>query len=126
MKRLIKLNLVGLDENGRYRQIAPPIAVENKLSTMATRKFNRELMKQAIHSMENDSFETRDLSSTTFTLDPEFIPYAVDRIRNFRRSLTKELENLGNRKEVYALTVQIFPLTQVKKGRSAKNTKESQ
>lgn len=115
MRRLEKLGHITFDENGNARQGSAPIVVENDRTTEATQRFNRGLIEKALHSMEQDSFDTRDLSSIVFTMDPQFVPYTVERIRNFRRSLSNELENLGVRKEVYALTVQIFPLTRGEK-----------
>ena len=62
-------------------------------------------------SLEQDSFEIRDHSSTTMAIDPALIPYARQRIREFRRELTEELEGKGNRSEIYNLTVQIYPVS---------------
>ncbi len=112
MHRLIELGMVSKDETGRYHQSLGPIVVENKESSRAARKFHSGLIKKAIETMNERPFSERDLSSTVFTLSPEFIPYAVERIRNFRRSLTRELEGLGDQTEVYAITVELFPLTQ--------------
>lgn len=111
MQRLTELGLVSCLEDGSYRQTTGPIVVENKDSSRAAKKFHSGLLKKALAAMNKGSFSERDLSSTVFTLSPEFIPYAVERIRNFRRSLTRELEGLGAQSEVYAITVELFPLT---------------
>jgi hypothetical protein len=59
--------------------------------------------------MENDPMPLRDLSSTTFAMDPKQVGHALKRIREFRRELSRELEEFGNPQEVYNLTVQLFP-----------------
>ncbi|MCU1441761.1 MAG: hypothetical protein JWP85_2758 [Rhodoglobus sp.] len=109
MQRLLNLGIVEQDASGKWKQKSGPIIVENTRSTESTRKFQRQLMGKAVDSMLNDPMEARDLSSTTFAMDPKHIPFAVKRIREFRRQLTDELEAFGEAKEVYNLTVQIFP-----------------
>jgi uncharacterized protein (TIGR02147 family) len=109
MQRLFNLKIIVQDGEGKWRQKPGPIIVENTKSTSSTRKFQKQLMAKAVHSLENDSIEKRDFSSTTFAMDPKLVPYALERIRQFRRQLTDELETLGTPKEVYNLTVQIFP-----------------
>ena len=112
MGRLLKLGIIKKNERGRYVQTGAPIIMENKKSSLAAKRFNQDLIKKALRAMTDLPFETRDLSSTTFTLNPEYLPYAVERIRNFRRSLTRELETLGDQTQVYAITVQLFPISE--------------
>jgi hypothetical protein len=42
-------------------------------------------------------------------MNPKNVPYAIERIRAFRRQLTDELEVMDESEEVYNLTVQLFP-----------------
>lgn len=110
LKRLFDLNLIEKNQKtGRWQQSSQPIVVENTESTSYTRKFQKQLLEKAIESLESDPIEKRDVSSITFAFDPAHIPYALKRIRQFRRELTEELESFGNPQEVYNLTVQIFP-----------------
>lgn len=109
-QRLIHLDLIKKN-NGRWKQTGKPIKIENQVSTEITRKFHRGLLEKAMDSLENDPVEVRDFSSMTFAMDPKHIPYAKQRIREFRRDLVAELEAKGNPKEVCNLTVQIYPVT---------------
>lgn len=109
IQRLMKFELIERTDDGRYRQSSGPIVVENTTSTVWTRKFQQQLISKAVESLQNDPIELRDFSSTTFAMDSQHIPYAVKRIREFRRGLTRELEAFGSPQEVYNLTVQIFP-----------------
>lgn len=111
MERLTRLNYIEKSKGGKYIQSVQPIVIENTNPTMAAKSFNKQLLKKASESMDEDPSSTRDLSSIIFAMDPSQIPYAVKRIREFRRELCGELENLKNQKEVYALAVQIFPLS---------------
>ena len=110
MSRLVDLDFVA-NENGKWRQTGKPIKVENEVSTVSTKKFQRQLIEKSLESLDNDPIEKRDFSSTTMAIDPKHIPYAKERIRQFRRELCSELEVKGNPKEVYNLTVQIYPVT---------------
>jgi uncharacterized protein (TIGR02147 family) len=96
---------------GVWKQTGKPIKIENPVSTKVTRSFNKKLIGKAIESLEYDPIELRNLSSTTFAVDTAQLPFAIKRIREFRRKLTAELEKKGTPKEVYSLTVQLFPLT---------------
>ncbi len=110
LKRLFDLDLLVKDEkSNRWQQKPGPIVVENSESTAYTRRFQNQLMNKALESLEADPIMVRDHSSTTFSMNPKNIPYALKRIRSFRRELTKELEDMGEKEEVYNLTVQIFP-----------------
>lgn len=113
LDRLQRLGMIR-KYKGKWKQCSKPIKVENKVSTSATRKFQEQLLQKALASLENDPIEVRDFSSMTLAIDPELIPYAVERIRAFRRDLTADLESKGRPKEVYNLTVQIFPVSKVK------------
>jgi uncharacterized protein (TIGR02147 family) len=97
--------------NGRYKQKPKPIVVENKNPSQSARSFNRRLIQKALESIDNTAFHERDVSSIVFAMDPSLVEYAIERIRNFRRSLSRELEMLGEPQEAYALSVQLFPLS---------------
>lgn len=111
------LKELGLVENikGKWKQTGKAIKVENNVSTAGTRKFQKQLLEKAIESLENDPMEVRDFSSMTLAMDPKNIPYAKERIRQFRRELTAELEAKGRPEEVYNLTVQIYPVSKGEK-----------
>ena len=110
LERLLALKLIAR-EGGRYRPTGLPIHVGNSISTAAARTFQTQLLEKAIESLENDPFETRDGSSMTMAIDPKQIPFARERIRQFRRELTEELEAMGKPSEVYNLVVHLYPVT---------------
>lgn len=114
MERLIKLNLVK-EVRGRTKQTGSPIRLDNKVSTKATKNFQKQLLEKSLHSLETDPLDVRNHSSITMAIDPKSIPHAVERIKDFRRELFKELESFGTPSEVYNLSVQLFPLTKIKK-----------
>lgn len=114
MKRLVDLKLVGM-VNGRWKQVGQPLKLENQVSTVATRRFHGEHLKNALRSLEVDPFEIREHCGVTLALDPKLIPEAKEKIKSFRRSLARLLEKSGDCKEAYHLSIQLFPLSRAKK-----------
>ncbi len=111
MERLERMGLVA-KQGARWRQTGLPLKVENSVSTPATRRFQHQILEKAIHSLENDPMEVRHMSSTTLAMDPSQIPYAREKIRQFRRQLARSLERKGPRTVVYNLATQIYPISQ--------------
>lgn len=109
--RLVRLRMIEKDKEGRWKQTQRPIVVENKISTTATKGFQSQLLKKAHESLQNDPIEIRDHSSITFAMNPRNMPMAIEKIREFRRKLCKELEDIGNPEEVYNLCVQLYPVS---------------
>jgi transcriptional regulator with XRE-family HTH domain len=122
MERLERLGLVQKNADGQWRQSGKPIRMENQLSTAAARSFHTQLLNKAAQSLELTPFESRDVSSITFAMDPKLLSYAQQRIRQFRRELCEELEKLSAPSEVYHLSVQLFPLTQVNSRSKSQST----
>ena len=111
IERLQRLGLVEKDNQGKWKQAGTPIRFDNQDSTAATRKYYRQLLSRALESLEHDPAETRDFTSMTLAIDPKDLGLAREKIRAFRRSLTRELESRGKPKQVYNLNIQIFPLS---------------
>ena len=110
MERLIRLGLV--EQQGQcWKQTGLPLKIENSISTAATQKFHKQLLQRAVHSLENDSRDKQNFSCMTLSMDPEMIPYAIEKIKKFRRILADELEKAKPGKEVYNLTIQLFPVS---------------
>ncbi|MGZ3653762.1 MAG: TIGR02147 family protein [Bdellovibrionota bacterium] len=110
MDRLVSLDLVQ-EVKGKWRRTHKPIKIENQKSTPNTRNFQRQLIEKALESLDRDPIEIRDFSSITLPMHPRQIPYAKERIRQFRRELAAELRQKDSPKEVYNLTVQIYPIS---------------
>jgi uncharacterized protein (TIGR02147 family) len=112
IERLQRLELIEPVGKNRWRQSGKPLRVGNSVSTEITRKFHRQLLEKAVESLENHPVELRDFSAMTFALNPSQIPYARERIRDFRRELVRDLEAKASPTHVYEFTVQMFPVSQ--------------
>lgn len=111
MHRIERLGLVAQDSKGKWTQSSRPIAIENSVSTPATRSHHRQLLQKAGEVLDNSAIEERDFSATTFAMNKKDINFALLRIREFRRALVLELEQRSIPDSVYELSVQLFPLT---------------
>ncbi len=114
VRRLVRLGIIE-EKDGKWVRKAKDLRFPNQKSTVATRRFQSQLLKKAAESLQRDSFEEREVSSLTFAMSPQNIDYAREKIRQFRYELSEELESLGPKEEVYNLTVQICPVTRRKK-----------
>lgn len=113
--RLVRLGVIAQKDDGRWRQTKKSFRLDPRYSTAATRRFQLQLLQKSIESLENETLEKRDHTSTTFAMDPALLPYAKARIQKFRRELSSELEQLGTPRQVFNLTVQFFGCSKEKK-----------
>ena len=112
IERLKRLHLVSRIGK-RWKQTGLPLKVDNAISTAATRKFHRQLLEKALDALENEPFERREFYSITTAINPKVVPNARRRIKSFGRQLVKEMEEEGPAREVYHLTIQLFPVTRL-------------
>lgn len=76
----------------------------------AIRTYHRQVLKLADKAIQQQSFETRDFSNVTFTVAPEKIELAKEKIAQFRQELA-ELLDCDKATEVYQLSIQLFKMT---------------
>ncbi|MGE0764547.1 MAG: TIGR02147 family protein [Bdellovibrionales bacterium] len=124
MARLERLNLIE-KKQGRWKQKGKAIAFNNTNSTAATIRFNRQILEQAIRSIENDPFERRAMSASTFEMDSKLVPMAREELKKWRRTTSERWRKTGHADQVYCLAVQLFPLSRIiNKKRGVKNEKK--
>ncbi|MBS1958548.1 MAG: TIGR02147 family protein [Bdellovibrionales bacterium] len=118
LERLQRLEMIELDSKGRLvRMPENHSTVGAPFMSAAFRKLQKQILEQAIHAMENVAIEQRDQSSLTMAIDPGLIPEAKLMIKKFRRDLCALLQSKGPiQKEVYQLSISLFPAKQNPKG----------
>ena len=84
-------------------------------SQQGVRSFHRGMLSQAITSLENVKVERRDITTGTFTVHMKDMPKMKEKIHKFRETLMTEFET-DQGSEVFALNIQLIPLTKEKKG----------
>jgi len=98
-------------EGGKYvRQAGQDrVFLGHSRTTPALRAFHRQLLEKAIHSLENDSPESRDFTGWTLAIDPDRLPEARNLIETFASNLCSFLCS-GKQKKVYQLELCLYPL----------------
>lgn len=107
IQRLLDLGLLEVSD-GKYRKSHGQLTTADKHITDASLKLHqRQVLEKAIHSLENDSIDTRSNTSMTMSIDPELIPAAKVMIEGFTNQLCAFLES-GARRQVYELNINLF------------------
>jgi uncharacterized protein (TIGR02147 family) len=109
LQRLRKLGLVRLNGE-KWSSTHSHIRVKSTPSK-AIRAYHKQMLKMASEALDQQSFEERDFSNLTFTVDPSQLELAKLKILEFRREMA-QLLNGSSASEVYQLSVQLFRLTQ--------------
>lgn len=109
IERLIKVGLM-VEEDGQWKKSDGHLTTADKtVTTPALRKHQRDVLAQAMLSLENDPIEIRNMAGVTMAIDPEKIDLAKKMIQEFIHNLATFLEG-GKKKEVYQLSISLFPL----------------
>jgi uncharacterized protein (TIGR02147 family) len=109
LQKLIELELLVYDK-GAYKASGLQFKTPTDILNSSLKNHTIQTFELAQESILRDPVELRDFSTVTMAIDPDDLPVAKSMIKNFRKKLTKKLES-GNKKEVYKLSVQLFPLS---------------
>jgi uncharacterized protein (TIGR02147 family) len=112
IQRMIRIGLLKQDENGKLTKEQKYIVNYKEGDTSAAHKsFQKEVIKKALESIDSTPQPEKDITSITFAIDESKIPIAKERIKNFRRALSEELET-GKQTRVYNLAIQLYPISE--------------
>ena len=107
--RLVRMGILQKKGKG-FIQIAPPLTTTQDILDQSIQKNHIQNLHLAAQRLEEVSLEHREFTSVTFASNPKKIKEAKQMIRNFKRKLTRFLEDT-DKLEVYTLAIQLFPLT---------------
>ncbi|MGE3759829.1 MAG: TIGR02147 family protein, partial [Pseudobdellovibrionaceae bacterium] len=110
IERLTRLELL-TSEGGIFKLTMKEVKTVDNISNLAIRKGNTQLLRKAQTSLEMDPVDVRDVTTLTLPVDMSKMGEARKLIRKFHDEFS-ELMNKGEKKEVYCLGVQFFPLTE--------------
>ena len=111
VETLLNLEMLERDEKtGRYRATGIQYKTPTDVANISLKNHTLQTLELANNSLLNDPVEVRDFSTVTMAIDPNNLDEAKKMIKDFRRRLSKKLET-GNKKEVYKLAIQLFPLS---------------
>lgn len=111
VETLLNLGMLEKDElKGNYKATGIQYKTPSDIANISLKTHTFQTLDLARESLISDPIESRDFSTVTMAIDPRNIDEAKRMIQVFRRRLTKRLES-GNKKEVYKLAIQLFPLS---------------
>ncbi len=105
-----KLNILTIDKSGKLVQTKKQIGTEADVSQEAIKRFHEQMLMLAQSSIREVSVEERDISGTTFNIDPKDLPLLKNELRKIRQSFYQKYESKPG-KATYQLNIQLFPLT---------------
>lgn len=109
MERMLRLGLLEQTEEGA-KATGIQYQVDPGIATPALKKAQRQNLEIATTALETTEFEERDFTAITLCFDPDRMSEAKALIKEFRKRFSDIMES-GEKKEVYKLCVQLFPLT---------------
>lgn len=89
-----------------------PEKTSDQIPSQAIRTFHKGLLDLAKDKIETVPIDKRDFSSVVMTIDPSKIDFLKSEIQSFRRKLCTFAED-GEKKQVYTLNIQLYPLSTV-------------
>jgi uncharacterized protein (TIGR02147 family) len=109
---LMRLDL--LEKNPKTKKLSPTeeqFEAVSEVANAAMKKAARQDLELSLAALEETEFSERDFTAMTLCFDPARMKEAIRMIKNFRRHFSNVMES-KNKKEVYRLNVQLFPLTE--------------
>jgi len=116
VRLLIRLELIREDESGRYMQTDTAITTGPQWNSAAINAFQEETIGLAREAIARHPKATRDISTITMAITGEQFAEIKERIREFRASLIKYVNEDTSPDRVYHMNIQLVPLTKLTKG----------
>lgn len=118
LERLHQLGYIKQSPSGRWKLLSGGITtIPNKFTSAAFREHEIQVLEKAILAIEEIPFEERDQSSMTMAIDARKITEAKQMLLKFRREFCRSLEATGEKNAVYYLSISLFPVVNLTKGR---------
>jgi uncharacterized protein (TIGR02147 family) len=112
LKLLLELGLIVKNpETERYEQREPTLTTEHEVTALGAANFHRQMMARAAESIDTVPSALRDLAALTVCVNPTVAAEVKRRIHQFREAIAELCDAAPERKVVYQLNVQWFPLS---------------
>ncbi len=111
-QHLLQLGLVQETKDQSFEKVNKRFKTTEDIVSLALQKSHEESTQLALAKLRTTPVTERDYSSVTVAVNPKKINEAKSCIRKFRREMEAILEK-GEKTEVYQVSVQFFPLTEI-------------
>lgn len=117
IERLSRLGLIKVEKKDdselKFTRTSAPITTSKDIPSSAIRIFQKQILAKSILAVDEVPVDMRDISSIVIPFNPKDIDDLKKELSTLRRSLASKYESEDG-EEVYALSVQFFPLTKIK------------
>lgn len=114
-QRLLRLGLLERHpKTGKLKATGDQFEAISAIAHPALKKACRQNLELAVKALDESNFEERDFTAITLCFNPSKMLEAKKLIKNFRRNFCRAMES-HEKKEVYKLSLQLFPLSKGKK-----------
>jgi len=110
---LLRLGLLVRNADQQWVTTGKHFTTTHEVRDASIRRNHAQALDLAQQALEQVPIELRDFSASVVCVDPDLLPAAKKRLRELRREIADLLES-GKKKEVYRLSIQLFPLTRSK------------
>lgn len=111
LSRLTRLGFLRY-EDGKYIATRTEGTTTNNIPSEAIRRFHRQILTKAEESLEKHNVQDRDHTAIVFSFNKKDLPEIKERIRQFRRQLSREYQDAQAANAVYCMSIQLFELTE--------------
>jgi uncharacterized protein (TIGR02147 family) len=98
--------------NDKWQPREPDRSTTKDIPSKVVRQFHKQILERAALAIESKPIEERDYFSVLFAMNAQNMAIAKEKIAEFRRSLTQELNLNEDRDGVFCLALQFFELTE--------------
>jgi uncharacterized protein (TIGR02147 family) len=114
IESLVRLGLLEWSSTpGGARRLKPTgrqFTTTNDIPSTSIRRNHAQGLELAREALNDVPVELREFTATVLAIDPKRLPLAKERLRAIKRELAELLE-AGTPREVYRLSIQLFPLS---------------
>jgi uncharacterized protein (TIGR02147 family) len=108
---LEKLGLIARDAAGIFRLTNSAVTTGPQWQSLAIRAFQEETIRLSLESLARHPKKSRDVSTVTMNIDEQDFEELRERIREFRSTVIKFVNEETKPDRTYQLNIQLFPLT---------------
>jgi uncharacterized protein (TIGR02147 family) len=116
VRLLTSLGLIRKDESGRFVLTDAAITTGTQWDSAAINAFQEETIALAREALARHPRTARDISTITMAINAEQFAEIKERVREFRSSLIKYVNENTKPDRVYHMNLQLVPLTKLPKG----------
>jgi uncharacterized protein (TIGR02147 family) len=110
---LKRLKLIEQDSTGKYVLTDSTVSTGDHWRSIAIRTYQEKTIKLSHESLERHAKEIRDISTITMGITSENFEDIREKLKEFRASIIKYVDESSDPDNVYQLNMQLIPLTQI-------------